>query len=80
MKTKNETTGKKAASIAGRWLRKLKTWKCPEDGEVLADRPSTGTVDDLIVPLGSVEELKTVLASCLTQSPDRKPAKAKKVK
>ncbi len=69
-KTRNETTGKYAASIAGRWSRKIQTSEI--GGHELVYVGHRGVV------LGAVAELQTVLASALTQSKDRPKKGVKK--
>ena len=68
---RNEKTGKRVAAIAGKILRELAKWKCPDDGDVLAARPPFRDFDDLIVQVCSVADIKAIAASVLTQAHDR---------
>ncbi len=67
-KTRNEVTGKIAASLAGRMLRKIQ--QAYADGIIELDEFAYFGV--AAVKLGTVAELQTVLASALTQAKDKK--------
>ncbi len=75
MKTRNETTSKRVSAIAGRVLRIAAHWKenCGMRAEMCV-MSSAGLPDTV-----TLAELKALAASALSQTPDRKPAKAKKV-
>jgi hypothetical protein len=64
---RNEVSGVKARRIAGRWLKRLENE--PYDSAILFCI-TVGHASSYI-NLGKVGELKTVLASTLTQAPDK---------
>ncbi len=66
-KTRNETTGKVAASIAGRWSRKIQK-AIKEKGTNPGEYVYFGS---WAFVLGTVAEAQTLAASALTQSKDR---------
>ncbi len=75
-KTRNEVTGRVAASIAGRMSRKIQ--KSMKDKFHYVDDHSFVYFSPLAINLGTVAELQTVLASALTQTKDRQKKGAKK--
>lgn len=68
---KNEQTSKKVAAIAGRVLRKLdralKPYGLDDSGGVFISIPAAVCA----VELCTIKEIKSVLASALTQAPDK---------
>ena len=68
---RNEVTGKKPASVAGRVLRRLKEIKATPDTMLFLDAP--GTLRR--VSVCTVGELKAMAGTSLTQAPDKKNSK-----
>lgn len=71
----NEKTGKAAAGIAAKVLKRLAKSK---GGAVYADEfPPSHTGHGTMIELCTVDELKVIAASDLTQAPDRPKRKRK---
>lgn len=67
-----EVSGKKVSSIAGKWLRVIQgipRWKRSGSSVELVELDGACRIH---MKMGTIEELEAVLASVLTQSPDKK--------